>query len=239
MKRPVLFVFLLCATTAAFAQAPMDADTLRYRNELGIDATPFIKNILQFSEFGGSSYATIYSITYRRYIKRGALRVGLGGGFSRNESESFQTFTGTAGDTSVDDFRAHQVDARIGYEFYTNLARRWQIYYGADARLSTAENRAVSRFVDGTTETERTQTSSYTYYGVAPVLGVRFRLTPRISLRTEASFSILRSTSESESRVRTTDPSAPPLADQVSLRKSEGFVTSFQQPLALFINFDL
>jgi hypothetical protein len=239
MKSILLSILLLCGAASGFAQAFSPTDTLRYRNEVGLDATAFIKNILDFDDASGPAYTPTYYITYRRYIGRGALRAGIGGGFSSGDREEAAEQTGSADNMTEAKYETRQLEARLGYEFYTPLARRWQLYYGADARVARGHSRSEELSVSGVTETERTFESHLSSYGVAPLLGVRFRLTNRISLRTETSFAINRTNQENTARTRYSIPGTLPVNEQAIRSTVEGFSTSFQQPISVFINFDL
>ena len=244
MKKFFALALLILTATTAFAQGSDDDRPRRkkYKNELGLDATGFVKYFLYFGDNSGPNYSPAYYLTYRRYVGRGALRAAIGGNFSDGDGEASNTIITTpSGQTSqFTESRYSQLDARLGWEFYTGLGKRWQLYYGADARVSRGTGTAEYRRTSSTGEREEQESETeYSSYGAAPLLGVRFRITSRISLRTEASFGVYRSAQENEGYARYFSAGGVQISEQRMAQESDQTSTSFEQPLSLFITFDL
>ena len=180
MKRLSLFALLLALSSFTIAQTP-DTLTLRYKNELGIEGTYFIKQFLNWGsdQFGGYYYAApTYFLTYKRKLGTCRLRTGIGG--------SFTTATDTGGSNSDTDLetRGYTLDMRAGLERAVPAGRRWVVSYGADilGGYSRSDRRHLNP--DSYGADQRTEENRW---GIGPMLGIQFQLTRHLSLTTEAS----------------------------------------------------
>jgi hypothetical protein len=81
-----------------------------------------------------------------------------------------------------------QINFRIGYEAYENLSTRFQVFYGVDLRVgySLRKNDANS-WGSGYANGDENQLQEF---GIAPVLGLRYRFNKRLSLFTECNLLI-------------------------------------------------
>jgi hypothetical protein len=231
MKK-IILILCLCATCAALP-AQDSTQATRYKNEFGIDATGFLKQFVylngtQFPEY----YTPVYYLTYRRHIGKCNLRAAIGGLVFH---QPFDSPYGT-GDPNSYEHSNVQVDARIGWEWTNELSRRWQVFYGADYRQGFIHDKNDAPYWNGGYAYGRETT--FLSYGVAPLLGFRFRLTERLSLATEASFGFYLSTSETRKYYQPVSPQYPPMPDELS-PKYRSYRTSFAQPLSVFITFDI
>ena len=186
-SRTLFFSFCICAVfsfTTSYAQITDSAQTIKpHRNELGVDITGFIKLI---AGIGNTldNYTPNYYLTYRHYFKKSNLRMGLGV-FGTYSDESIPAGNGTYNYRQV--HRAFSVDFRIGYEWYTNLGKRWQIYYGLDLRPSFLYERIEGSGAGGSTEIQDFYAQ---IYGIAPVLGARFKITERFTIIAESNIAL-------------------------------------------------
>jgi hypothetical protein len=203
-----------------------------YHNEFGVDATGFVKQFLNFSQ---SQYPVFYTpnyyLTYRRYLKRGNIRFAIGGAFSNQVIPA-----GSTQDPNKYQNKSYSFDARIGWEFYTDLSKSWQVFYGIDFRPSYSYSKNDAPYWNGgyaNGAEDKTQV-----YGVAPLLGFRFKLTSRLSLSTEASFSV---NLESYSGKRYYIPETsqyPPVPDVIIPQRQKTY-TNFSQPVSLILTFTI
>ncbi len=229
MKKILLIATLTATTLTALAQ---DSTTTKkvYHNEFGVDATGFIK---QFANLNSSSttYSPTYYLTYRRYFKCGNIRLAVGGDFSNATIPSSYV-----GDPNTYHNNSNSLNARIGWEFVSELSKRWQVFYGLDLRpaLVYSKNDAVN-FNGGYAQGDETKSQ---IYGVAPVLGFRFNLTNRLSIITETSFSI-NMQKDWEHKYFTPTSSAYPPPMTYSPTTAQKMFSSYGQPLSVFIVFKI
>ena len=198
------------------------AITAKKLNEFGVDVTAFIR---QFT-FGSGSFSDFptYYLAYRRIFKPGNIRFGIGGWI--HTDKPFQKPSG-----DYDFTTESQLDFRLGWEWKSDLSKRWQVYYGVDLRPSFAHciletHRYHDTYIYGT------ETNSQ-IYGVAPLLGFRFRCARRLSLTTESSFSVNLNTTSTRSYSSTSNSSESDSVYEGSL------YTSFAVPLSVIITFDI
>ena len=229
MKKIFLTLTLASLLLSGFAQ-----DSLRTKprnNEFGIDATGFIKQFisLSISEYP-QYYSPTYYLTYRRHFKPGNIRFAIGGNYSsRDLSPAF------AGDTNKYRAKSSGLDTRVGWEFYNNLGKRWQVYYGIDFTVSYSYSKNDAPYWNGgyaNGSESRIQT-----YGLSPLLGFKFKILKRLSISTEASFIIYMQQTENRRYYIPVASGYPPIPDQVS-PLTKNLSTSFTQPVSVFIAFD-
>jgi hypothetical protein len=230
MKRYLIALVFTFVTVTVFAQDTIPPKV--YRNEFGIDATGFIKQFLNFSndEFP-VFYSETYYLTYRRHLKSGNIRAAVGGGFA-----DYDIPTPFAGDSNIYHFKSYNIDYRVGWEFTNELSKRWQVFYGADFRHSLMYTKNDAPFWNG--GYANGSESKVQSFGLAPLLGIRFRINNRISLSTETSFSINLEQAESRRYYLPVTSQYPPLTDQMT-PKSNRIISRFNAPLSLFFTFDI
>ena len=170
MKKYVLsvLVFGLCLSLTA-----QDASSEKFvKHELGFDATSLIGRMTGISAFGIWSvpYEPTYYVYYRAHIGKMRLRASAGGNYLSNNSD-VQTETS-------------QFDYKIGAEFSTKISKKFELYYGVDG--VSGLNRNYREWEYGG-EYLVAYDYALDYVGVAPFMGVRFKITDRISLMSELS----------------------------------------------------
>ncbi len=232
MKKIILSIFISAFILIANAQDSLSTKK-KYNNEFGIDATAFFKQFIFInnSDFGTVYYEPTYYLTYRRHFKPGNIRFGIGIGFSNSE----QTSSNVDDDNNYE-YNAIGFDARIGWEFVEKLSKRWEVYYGLDFRPSYrhVQNDVIylnAGYANGYEET-------YKLYSFSPLLGFRFRLTERLSLTTEASFSVIITEIERRNYFTPVTDQYPAIPDK-EYPKVKMLNSSFSQPLFIIITFDI
>ena len=70
----------------------------------------------------------------------------------------------------------------------SEINKRWQVYYGLDFRMSISNSDVENPYP--TADNLRRTLSNRQSYGLAPVLGFRFKLNKRLSLTTESSITL-------------------------------------------------
>jgi hypothetical protein len=230
MKKLFIPALLLLFTPMSYSQDISPAKV--YKNELGVDVTGFIKNILpssngQFVEY----YVPTYYITYRRHFKPGNIRSAIGGSYLSNDiSPAF------ALDSNSYHNLGYSLDFRLGWEFISELSKRWQLYYGLDFRPTLLYSKNDAPYWNGGYANGREFSSRI--LGFAPILGFRWRLNHRISLTTETSLALNFEQRKNRNYfipVTSQYPSLPDIEDPVEKK----IYTSFSQPLSIIFTIDL
>lgn len=140
-----------------------------------------------------------YQLMIKTYGEKTNKRLQLGATLNTNTNLSNSDFTGNLG------FRA-----RAGKERFEDFGKnnQWRVVYGLDGVYSLALNSIDDNF--------RAQISG----GVAPFVGLQYRINERLSIFTEASYQAL---------LRIT-----PIDDEVNV----GIATGFSAPAAIWVAFD-
>lgn len=197
------------------------------KHELGLDLSTFVKYYLNFQGGTGYSARTPYMLTYRHYGLKRNLRAAISIGYETSDNPSPYNGDPTRYHKQQGDFMG-----RFGYEWYQDLNKRWQVYYGVDLRCSYSYMKNEGQFYN----------AGYIYgyegatvaAGVAPVLGFRFRLNDRLSLLTESSFLIQYSNNWNQRFNKPVTPAYPVLEQEVKTISSS-FGTSFSAPTLLVL----
>lgn len=171
MKRYLPLIVTLCLFSKAQAQdAPIEQTN---HHEIGVDATPFLTQLLSNGYYNNSPY----NVSYRYHFTNWALRAGIGGTMSSEE--------GTTNDTISQHYKTSYITYRVGVEHKSNFMKRWQAFYGLDIKSSINIYNTKSEY---STTYIYTQENKETRYGIAPFLGFRFKINSRISVITETSY---------------------------------------------------
>ena len=170
MKKYLLSILIFGFCLSLTAQSQESEKT--FKHEIGFDATSLIGRVMVFGGYGfySTSYQPTYYVNYRAHIGEMRLRAGIGGNYQANNSEVKTENS--------------QIDYRIGAEFSTEISKRFELYYGLDAVGGSNRDYREWEYVD---EYLLAFDYSLDYVGIAPFLGVRFKVTDKISLMAELS----------------------------------------------------
>lgn len=232
MKHLFLMITFLFAVATSFAQQPDTAFFAKEtnffakgnaKNEIGIDATWFVKNILNFG--GTSGYSNNYLIQYKRFLKKNqAIRFGVGGRILKRD----ETMDQTAMQDQIK-YNNYYFNARLGFEFRNTFGKRWLFYYGADL-LAWYRYSSQKAIHTATSVYETENISKSVSWGLGPVIGFEFALNSRLSLSTEGSLYFMH-THQNEKYLNKNTP-------QSNLENtSKNSYMSIQVPLSLYINY--
>lgn len=229
MKKNLLTILFTTGILVCLSQDTTKVSKV-YGNEFGIDATGFVKQFLSFNQQAGNpAYSPYYFLTYRRHFKSLNIRSAAGGSYAANEIAPFFSV-----DSNSYNYFSYSVIARIGCEFFTDLSKRWEVFYGLDLRpgFFYTKNDA-SDWDNGYANGIETKTQ---VYGIAPLLGFRFRLIDRLSISTETSFSINLQNELNRHYFTPVASQYPALEDVVN--PGQKLFTGFEQPLSVFLTFN-
>lgn len=149
------------------------------RHELAFNASQFISNYLNFNGFAQTN--NNYLLTYKYDLGPMRLRTGLNA-FAQNSNRT---------DNWGNDFSSHNINFRIGVEKQKEISRKFSAFYGVDIVSMWSGSKQTQdniELFDGNevVEVSRSQLNTGESYGIAPVVGLQFKMTNRLSLYTEA-----------------------------------------------------
>jgi hypothetical protein len=234
MKKFFVITALLGTATVSNAQQAWP-DTTR-RNEVGVDVTTFLWQFLgQVSSDGISNYAFVYPtpywVTYRYHFhKYWNLRFAVGGTITNDEEPGLGGPT-----TETYTNKNSELDLSIGAERAEELGKRWQIFYGIDFRPAWFYQ--YNDFIYSNGGYQYGSEQHGTAMAIAPMLGIRYRITPRFSILTEASLPFVSTHNERRDFFKPLGDGYPPMEDQT--QTTNGFHTAFTPPLSVIATFDL
>jgi len=230
MKKSILLTAFISLLSITFSQVKSDTNKI-YHNEFGIDVTGFARQFLTFGQ-NPASNNVIYYLTYRRMFSSGNIRSGLGADFRQKKLRNPYNSL----DSNKYNLSILNLNYRIGWEFVSELSKRWQVYYGLDFKLNTNSDKNDASITSNSYITGIY--SSYQMYGISPLVGFRFRLNERLSLTTEASFSIFYSEYKEKRTFKPQSSVFAEVPDQIKPTSKEIY-TSFSQPISIILTFDL
>ncbi|MCI5058399.1 MAG: hypothetical protein MRY83_19970 [Flavobacteriales bacterium] len=178
MKTSNLFTLLLALALPLVTKAQSDENLMK--NEIGTDITVLIDQILSFDDDPFvAPYLSTYQLTYKRHFNRFSARFAIGGNTSSDDAID---------DTSGEVYQRTRQDInyRIGVEKHLELSKKWNFYYGLDFRHSINNANNPFHFQNGGWRRGYDR-KSYTV-GIAPIIGIDFRISDRVALQTEANF---------------------------------------------------
>lgn len=176
MKKYLFYALLLISVTSTLQAQQKDSITV-YRNDIGFNTTILLNGILNTPTYG--TYPDVpLDLLYKRQLKSNkALRLGINASI---DNQTQQTNLTTGQDNQ---FQSVELNLIAGKEWQSILSKRWIWYGGADIIPQLTYSKA---------ERVRTEIVEYqsfsTSYGISlrPFLGIRFAVSKRLYLSTEA-----------------------------------------------------
>lgn len=169
--------FILLGILFVFTSSAQEKE---YKNEFSLNTTGFIAN---YFNLGGVSSNSLYIVDYKREIGTDLyFRSGLDASYSNdNTSQTNQ---------SRAYFNTKRFDLRLGVERRKKLGKKWFWHYGVDIiggmnyGTSTSSQQFLNdQFVQE--DVKRISALENENIGFGPVTGLRWEISPRISLWTE------------------------------------------------------
>lgn len=219
MRKTIVYLLFVYLPFPAICQE--EENSIKYTNQIAVNATFFFKQFLNFSS-SNSIAVSPYVITYKLISpKNHAFRMGIGGNFS-NKKENFNN--GTPPRIT----NTESVDFSAGYEYRLPLTKKWLCLFGVDAVTHLENAKTVAEDV---TEKITTVTTNNNY-GAGPVMGIQFNISKRISLFTETALFVR----ASSAKIETTFMNSP----QFNSKQTTSETTiNFVVPASLFLAINL
>jgi hypothetical protein len=183
MKNTLSLAIALLLSIATLSAQENEAAT-SYDTEFGTDIITLVNQVLNF---GGDPFARIYDpvyqVTFKQRIgERVKLRAAVGGYMDNTEREIFP-------EEEPSEVRTRDqslFNYRLGVEWDKPLSNRWSFYYGLDFRHRISTRFNESQYQNGGYRVG--VKSEYHRLGVAPLMGIEFNISDRVTLQTEASW---------------------------------------------------
>ena len=217
MKTIFSTLFLLVLSSFLFAQEPLL--NANKRHELGTS----IQSLINGQSAG-------HALTYRYHFRRSALRAGINLGGNSSNGEAARN----PSSSSVNEGNGFFITGRLGYEGHIWLSPQWMIYIGGDVIASRNNEASTAINTDNMLSFESTNTVSQTVLGADALGGLRFQITPIISLGTE-----LRYVGRINFLNQTLTRKVPGQEDNTIERNSTIFNHFFERPAAIYIQVNL
>ena len=170
---------VMLAHTSFAQQAATSNKDRKMSHQVGVQMNELIKQVFNF----GSTAPAItnpYLLTYSINSKKSGwgLRLGLG--------YNYQSFTNDDGITNKET-QINDINARLGIERAFNLSSKWSAGAGLDGVIS--ENNDYTKSTVRSFDTTSTSTKSHvTKYGGGAMCWLRYHITDKVLVGTEASF---------------------------------------------------
>lgn len=176
-----LYILILICLQCSFLTAQTD-DALpkkfyAYKNEIGINVTNVLGNVLSLNPNNASSP---YGLTYRRHFDKWSLRTGMNINVDNLNEDDFSD-----GSFITRKLNRLGLNTRIGVERHMVLSKRFMFSYGLDALLGIErEHSEINGFnFGGTTFINVENTMNY---GLGPVLRFEYKISERLFISTES-----------------------------------------------------
>lgn len=176
----VLFVLM---KIQSLAQSATDSSF----SEIGLNATAFVNQYLDFGS-GNGEFVSPYIITYERRFGKMGVRIGLGMDGDRSEAKPEN------GDPNQPSLftSSFESNVRTGVVFYKNISRRWDLKYGADVIFGMNKNKSWTEVNNLFGEpVKNTTTFRSAQIGLTPFVFIQFHLSEKFSLGTEMLFNVI------------------------------------------------
>ncbi len=224
-KQILISTFLVLVVIKGFGQT--DSIIKKHKHELGADITGLFKQFFNLN--ANSYYSPIYFVSYRYHLKKSNIRFGVGGEYTKKFLGPFTV----NGEEKAFYLTQSNFSFRIGYERISELSKKWQVFYGIDFRPTIAKydnpsNYSNAGYINGSTSTSNN-------FGFAPLLGFRYRISTRLSIITEASFSFNIEKTSSQKTYISQDPVNYPSIPNGKKITATNISATFSSPIFLIL----
>lgn len=207
MKKISSIIILIFLSMVMWGQSNEEESTNKsFKYQIGTDISPLYHNLFKRDLNANSFLSTPYAFIFKSMKNNRAFRFGIGADIKREISNESQA------DTIVQ----NSIRVRMGFEKQKKVSKRWQINSGIDLKYST------SKFEDSNNNSFNNQSKTY---GLSPLLGIQFQLTPHLFLQTEASFNLYYQINSFESNFNIIFPGPIPTSSERDFKTLGGNIT--------------
>lgn len=182
MKKLFFTTVAFFVLTITYGQtAILDTTKKEFKNVIGVDVTALLRQFFNEGSTTNFYYNYPIVISYRRiFHSNNALRLGIGGYVDAQNGFTNDTIGGNG--------NRYAFNIRGGYEHYCYLGKRFMYYFGADMIGGYSYVNSEHHW---STTTSSTQTTTISSCGLAPLLGIVFKINDCMSVSTEANYAIV------------------------------------------------
>lgn len=207
MKKISSIIILIFLSVVLWGQSNEEESTNEsFKYQIGTDLSPLYRNLFKSNSNANSFLNAPYVFTFKSIKNNRAFRFGIGADIKREISN----------ENSEDKILQNSLRVRIGFEKQKKVSKRWQINSGIDLKFSS------SKFDNSNNNSFNNQSKTY---GLSPLLGIQFQLTPHLFLQTEASFNLYYQTSSVESNFDIIFPGPFPTPLGIDFKTIGGYIT--------------
>lgn len=192
MKKISSLICLIFLSVILWGQSnEVEKSSETFQHQIGTDISPLYRNLFKPNLNVNSFLNTSYILILKSSKNSRAFRFGIGGEVKKEISD----------EGSNEDILQNSFRIRMGFEKQKQISKRWQVNTGIDLKF------ANFKFDDSNNNSFYNRSKSF---GISPLLGVQFQLTPHLFLQTEASFNLFYATSSFESNFDVITPNPFP-----------------------------
>lgn len=170
MKKLLSLICLVFVSAFLWGQSEeVEKSSKSFQYQIGTDLSPLYRNL--FKPNANSFLDAPYIFIFKSIKNNRAFRFGVGTDIRKEISDG----------NSDDNLLQSSFRMRLGFEKQKQVSKRWQINSGVDLKFS------ASKFEDDNNSSFNNDSKSF---GVSPLLGIQFQLTPHLFLQTEAAFNL-------------------------------------------------
>lgn len=179
-----------------------------FKHQIGTDISSLVKNLIDPNLSSEIIFSPDYILTFKSIQNNRAFRAGIGGEINRIVSD----------DNRDDKVTQNSLRLRMGFEKQKVISDRWLYTMGMDVKFST------SRVKDESGSSFDADSNSKSF-GLAPLLGIQFKLTPHLYLQTEASFNLFYGTSTQPNFDFIIFPGPEPFNEDKKIKSFGGYIS--------------
>lgn len=186
MRLYLLLFALVLSSSTMFAQtdpAPK-ASFYSHKHQIGLNVTNILANVLSLNS---NTTASPYGITYRRFFDTYSFRSALNLRYNSSKNDNLGSQQRV--------LKELDLFLRAGLEKYLPINKVLMVTYGADAIIGYGYFSSKVTDLFSSSSGFFTNTGNTYKYGLAPVMRLEWKLSPRLTLSTESSFMAVASTS--------------------------------------------
>jgi len=233
MKKYLLAAILLTGCFQhAFAQADARAAPKEkmFDHFVGVQLNGLIREVFNFSNNAAAAAKNPYLLIYGINLHKTGWGLRLGLGYNYNSTSSNDGITSST--AKINDFAT-----RFGIEKAFKLSDKWSVGAGIDGVLNKDDDKTTSIVHSFDTTTTETRTLLKSYGGGA-MAWLRYHVTPRVLIGTEASFYYITGTQTNTVAVTTSQPTGggfPIITTTETVSKPTVSQGTFSSPIVFYL----
>ncbi len=239
MKTATFILLFIIGSLDLCSQTTKPDSGFQVQNQVGIDATNFIKTFISLSTTAPAVTENVpvfmlnYKCLFSNFILPSNVKYGL-----RIGANYTNTKKDVSTETTFDNSTSTNLAWRAGIELQQQINKHWIFYYGIDylnAHITDERKTKINEFSSSNPVYVTSSTTNSTKLnGFGPIIGIQFNLNKYLCLSTETSLYFISGSSTQETTQVSSDPSRISVTNQPP---SETTIKQSTIALPAFINF--